>query len=99
MPYVRANPSTQQTNTNLVASVSNKGVYIEKIYISSDTELTITLSNATAHDVLWRQYVGARGGQWADVDMLSAWHEGLDYSTSGAGNVFIAVKYQYRGAG
>lgn len=100
MPYARANPSTQQTNTNLIAAVSGKMVRVKNIYMSSDTALTVSLENSTAHSVLWRQYVGSRGGsQPSDIHFLSAWGEGIDYSTSGAGNVFLMVEYEYLGKG
>jgi hypothetical protein len=106
MPWVRANPSTQQTNTALIAAVTNKGVRVKQVYISSDTELTVTLVNGATHDVLWRQYVGARGGQAIPLGekqktggMDNQWGEGIDYTTSAGGNVFLAVEYEYVGSG
>jgi hypothetical protein len=91
----RANPAAVQTNTALAPGVSGSVVYVEDIYVSSDTELTVTISNSVTHDVLWRQYVGARGGARFPAEFRSALSEGLDYSTSAAGNVFLLVNYRY----
>jgi acyl-CoA hydrolase len=102
MYTAQANPSTQQTNTQLVASQANRGIRVKWIYISSDTALTVTLegaSNATE----WRQYVAANGGSLVFLDdapgtqgtafIVLAESVDLDYSTSAAGNVFIKVGY------
>lgn len=90
----RANPSTQQTNTNLVPSRSGRFVNVEHIYLSSDTEMTVTILNADTHSVLWRQYVGARGGSAIPVRFKSAPGEGLDYTTSAIGNIYLQVEYR-----
>jgi len=99
MIYVRANPSTAQTNAALIAPVNNKGVHVHNIYVSSDTELTVTIVNSEAHTILWRQYVGARGGAVIPVDFWSTWHEGLDYTTSANGNVYLMVGFDWIGKG
>jgi hypothetical protein len=99
MIYVRANPSTAQTNAALIAPTNNKAVHVQTIYVSSDTEMTVTIVNSESHTILWRQYVGARGGAVIPVDFWSTWHEGLDYTTSDAGNVFLMVGFDYLGRG
>lgn len=101
MPFfvqARANPSTQQTNTNLVPAQANRSVHSESIYVSSDTAMTITLLNSESHTVLWRQYVGQRGGAVMPVKFLTKWGEGVDYSTSASGNVFILMEYSRVGS-
>lgn len=95
--HARANPSTQQTNTSLVAARSDRAVLLDNIYVSSDTAMTLTLVNGTTHDVIWRMYVGARGGANVPIGDMSAWGEGVDYTTSGAGNVFFDLRYTYTG--
>lgn len=95
MLITRANPSTQQTNAVFIPAKTNGLVKVRRIYLSSDTELTVTLVNSETHDVVFRIYVGARGGVAMPVNFWSAWGEGLDLSTSGAGNVYIAVEYLY----
>ncbi len=99
MSYIRANPSTAQTNTSLVASISGTIIVVKEIYISSDTEMVVTLLNADAHTVLHRIYVGARGGLVLPHQFFSAQGEGLDYTTSASGNVYLAVVYERRGKG
>jgi hypothetical protein len=95
----RANPSTAQTNAALVSAATNRGVQVSKIYVSSDTEMTVTIVNSETHDILWRQYVGARGGAVVPTLFWSAWNEGLDYTTSVDGNVFLLVEYHRIGRG
>jgi hypothetical protein len=97
--YVRANPSTAQTNAALIAPTTNKGIRVQSIYVSSDTELTVTIVNSESHTILWRMYVGARGGAVVPVDFWSTWHEGLDYTTSTDGNVFLMVGFDRIGKG
>lgn len=98
MRYVSANPSTQQTNTALLAAQSDRAVRIKEVYITSDTELTVSIVNSSGHEVLFRQYVGARGGLVIKLsDLWSAWGEGLDYTTSAAGNVYLLVGYEFTG--
>ncbi len=99
MSYSRANPSTQQTNTNIVASIAGTTIRIEEMYISSDTEMTVTLLNADAHTVLSRLYVGARGGVVLPHTYISAYGEGIDYTTSAGGNVYLAIEYYRYGKG
>lgn len=94
---VRANPSTQQTNTNLLPALENRQISVSGVFISSDTALTVTIVNSESHSVLLRQYVGKDGGLVLPIHFLSARHEGLDYTTSAAGNVFIIVWYDIVG--
>jgi hypothetical protein len=97
--YARANPSTAQTNAELVAAVTGKSVRVSSIYVSSDTEMTLTIVNSDAHTILWRQYVGARGGLVLPVGFHSSVGEGLDYTTGASGNVFVLVGYEFVGRG
>ena len=94
----QANPSTAQTNTALIPLTTGRHVKVSRVYVSSDTALTVSLVNSVTHDLLWRQYVGATGGSSAEYDFTSAISEGLDYSTSATGNVFLQVGYEYSGS-
>ena len=93
-----ANPSTAQTNTALVAADTARQLKVVGIYVSSDTALTVTLSSSASHTALLKQYVAANGGQVhisAPLPLaLPEWGEGLDYSTSANGNVWITVLYE-----
>ncbi len=95
LKHARANPSTQQTNTNIIALDVNSLVNVAFVYISSDTELTVTLLNSVAHTVIHRQYVGARGGQGTPVHLTTLWGEGVDFATSGNGNVYIDLEWAH----
>ena len=99
MSYLRANPSTQQTNTNLEPSISGTHCKISEIYVSSDTEMLVTLLNADSHTVLFRIYVGARGGVVLPHRFRTAVGEGIDYSTSTSGNVYMAIEFERIGKG
>jgi hypothetical protein len=93
--HARANPATTQTNTNLIAAKADAFVGVAHIYLSSDTEMTITLLNSETHSVVHRQYIGARGGESTPLTIRSIYGEGIDYSTSTNGNVFIDLEYAY----
>lgn len=99
MKVARANPSTTQTNTALIPARSGRYVNVLGVYISSDTEMEVSLVNSDTHDVVWKQYVGGNGGSFAGDGNQpltnSALGEGLDYSTSTNGNVFISVNWKY----
>ena len=97
MRTVQANPATAQTNAALIAPTTGRHVIVNRIYVSSDTAMTVSLVNSVTHDLVWRQYVGAAGGSSAQYDFTSATGEGLDLTTSAAGNVFILVTYAYSG--
>ena len=100
MNTVNANPSTAQTNTVLVAAVATKTVKVRSLYISSDTAMTVSIENSTAHSTfLAKLYVGADGGIAIGPDAIgdSMWTidgEGVDFTTSANGNVFIQVSYE-----
>ena len=100
MNVASANPSTAQTNTNLVAASSQKIVKVRTVFISADTAMTVTLENSTTHaTLLLRQYVDVNGGLAlgpGDIDesMWTLTGEGIDYSTSVAGNVYIRVGFE-----
>lgn len=93
----QANPSTSQSNTALITAKASRHIVIKAIYISSDTAMTVSLVNGTTHDLIFRQYVGATGGTFVPIDGLvsSKTGEGIDYSTSSNGNVYIKVLYGY----
>ena len=99
MQVARANPSTAQTDTSLIAAPGagwQTAVY--GIYVSSDTALTVTFEEGAT--TLWRQYVAAYGGELVmmpsskiplfDVSANTA----VTYTTSAAGNVYIHVIYE-----
>ena len=96
MRHASANPSTAQTNTVLVALAAGRQVKAKFVYISSDTAMTVTVLDSVGHNVLWRQYVAADGGSVAEGRELfkSIKGEGLDYTTSATGNVFLKVGYE-----
>lgn len=98
MQHEQANPSTTQTNAAFIAAKTGRWVKIHRIYVSSDTAMTVSLVNSEAHTLVWRQYVGATGGSSAEYDYTSAVSEGLDLVTSTNGNVFIKVSFDYSGA-
>ena len=96
MRHAQANPSTAQTNTVLVALAAGRQVKANYIFISSDTAMTVTILDSVGHNVLWRQYVPANGGsiiQGREI-IKSIKGEGLDYTTSATGNVFVKVGYE-----
>lgn len=93
MPFARANPSAASTNENLIPSRSGTRVKVRSVYVSSDTEMVLTIVNADTHTIVWRMYVGANGGAFIPVSFWSAMNEGLDYTTSATGNVMIIVEY------
>jgi len=95
--YAQANPSSAQTNTALVTARAARVAYLDSIYVSSDTAMTVDIVNSATHDLIWRQYVGATGGQMASGGALaeSIAGEGFDYSTSATGNVFLKISYHF----
>ncbi len=95
LKHARANPSTAQTNLNIIALDANSLVNIAFVYLSSDTEMTLTLLNSVAHTVIHRQYVGARGGQGVPVSITTAWGEGVDFTTSVDGNIYIDLEWNH----
>ncbi len=99
MSYIRANPATAQTNTALVPSISGTHCKVHEVYVSSDTEMLVTLLNADSHTVLFRIYVGSRGGVVLPHSFRTAPGEGIDYSTSTNGNVYLAVEFERIGKG
>ena len=95
LKHARANPSTAQTNQNIIALDANSLVNIPFVYFSSDTEMTVTLLNSVSHTVIHRQYVGARGGQGTPVHITTEWGEGVDYTTSVDGNIYIDLEWNH----
>jgi hypothetical protein len=77
-------------------------VILRGVFVSSDTEMQVSLVNSVTHDVVWSQYVGARGGsQVGGTGIHELRHsklgEGFDLTTSTNGNVFVSVQYGYNG--
>ena len=96
MRHAQANPSTAQTNAAFIALAAGRQVKVNYIFISSDTQMIVTLLDSVGHNVLWRQYVAADGGsiiQGREI-IKSIKGEGLDLTTSEAGNVFVKVGYE-----
>ena len=100
MPIAQANPSAPSTNTVLVPAVAGKLVKVKNIFFSSDTTMIVSLENSTAHATyLIKQYVIANGGLALGEEQIgnAYWTvpgEGVDYSTSAIGNVFIKIEYE-----
>jgi hypothetical protein len=92
--YTRANPTSQQTNAALIPAIPGQQIKVKNIYVSSDTELTITLVNSESHTILWRQYVGARGGVVSPCSWMTATGEGVDITTSASGSVYLMVGWE-----
>jgi len=98
MRYARANPSTAQTDTALIAAPpTGERIKVRSVFVSSDTAMTVTIEEGST--TLWRQYVAASGGSMAPPAVLP-WFESpttataMTYTTSVAGNVFMAVAYE-----
>ncbi len=100
MNIVSVNPSTAQSSTALVTADASKIVKIRNIFVSSDTAMTVSIENSVTNaTLLIRLYVDANGGLALGPDQLgeafwSIWGEGLDFSTSVNGNVYIKVGYE-----
>jgi hypothetical protein len=98
MQKATANPSTAQTNAALVAARDGAATKLRTVFISSDTAMTVSIVSSVDHALLWRQYVGATGGSYCESDYdlaVAPTDQGLDYSTSTNGNVFISVGFDY----
>ena len=100
MKILTANPSTAQTNTALQAAVTDRSFIVRGIFISSDTAMTVSIENSATHaTLLWKQYVAANGGvvlggTLAHELARTLPGEGIDYTTSANGNVFLVVMYE-----
>ena len=100
MSIAQVNPSTATTNGVLVPALAGKLVKIRNIYFSSDTTMIISLENSTDHGIyLIKQYVIENGGAALGEPQLGEayWSkpgQGVDYSTSAIGNVFIKIQYE-----
>jgi hypothetical protein len=95
MQRVEKNPSTAQTAAALIADPGDGWqVMVHKVYISSDTALTVSFTDGTSN---WIQYVGATGGEIIGKDgvvlLEGAASTALTYTTSVDGNVFLVVWY------
>ena len=100
MSTAQTNPSTATTNGVLVPAISGKLVKIRNIFFSSDTTMEVSLENSTTHATLIiKQYVIASGGLSLGEAQLGEafWSipgQGVDYTTSANGNVFIKIQYE-----
>ena len=100
MSIAQANPSAPATNTVLVPAIAGKLVKVKNIFFSSDTTMIVSLENSTSHATyLIKQYVIANGGLALGEEQIgnAYWSqpgEGVDYSTSAIGNVFIKIEYE-----
>jgi hypothetical protein len=100
MHHASANPSAAQTNAALVPAKAGRYVIVKGVFVSSDTEMQVSLVNSVTHSLVWTQYVRARGGsQVGGTPMHELRHtlqgEGMDLTTSADGNVFVTVQYGY----
>ena len=94
-----ASGSGAQTNTALIAADATRQLRVFGVYASSDAQIVLTLENSAGHEDLYIQYLAADGGQ-VNVSphmpfILPTWGEGLDYTTSGAANLWITVLYDF----
>ncbi len=100
MSIAQVNPSTATANGVLVPAVAGKLVKVRNIFFSSDTTMIVSLENSTTHATfLIKQYVIASGGLALGEAQLGEayWSnpgEGVDYTTSAVGNVFIKIQYE-----
>ncbi len=99
MNIATVNPSTAQTNEVLVAAITGKVMKIRNIFISSDTTLEVSLENSVGHGLIIKFYPAANGGLGLGRDQLddAYWslpNNGIDFTTSADGNVFIKIAYE-----
>ena len=103
MNVAQANPSTAQTNAALIALRASRFVKVRGVYVSSDTQMVVSLVDSVTHSLIWRQYISADGGQLIGGEKTtlltqSLIGEGVDYTTSTNGNVFLSVNWEYNDA-
>ena len=100
MSEAQVNPSAATTNGVLVPAIAGRLVKISNIFFSSDTTMIVSLENSTTHATfIIKQYVIASGGlALGEAQLGSAYWsrpgEGVDYTTSATGNVFIKIQYE-----
>ncbi len=95
MPYVSDDQSSAQTDTVLVAAPgANKYVIVDSVFVSTDTAQTVSFESGTS-TLKWRQYAAARGGHGLSYRNIFECdgNEALTYTSSAAGNVFVAIEY------
>lgn len=89
--------ASQETDRVLVAASADHKIRVHWIFFSTTTAMTVMLESGTSTR-LWEMYGDVNGGAAliGDPDMVlaeTAATEALTYTTSAAGNHFIAVGY------
>ncbi len=95
MPYASDDQSSAQTDTVLVAAPgANTHIVVDSVFVSTDTQQTVSFESGTT-TLKWRQYAAANGGHLVSYRNVFECdgNETLTYTSSAAGNVFVAVKY------
>lgn len=100
MSKARDTSATAETNTALVAAITDKILKIKSIYFSTDTATTFSLVNSATHDAIFGpMYVAATGGVHLGPDEIEGMYqttdgEGIDWNTSATGNTVVEVGYE-----
>lgn len=96
MAFASDSQSTAQTDKQLVAAPgAGKRIVVQSIFVSTDTAQTVSLESGTS-TLKWRQFAAANGGHTHagkpsfECDENAA----LTYTSSAAGNIFVAVHYE-----
>ena len=96
MPHASDAQSSAQTDTVFVpAPGAGNVIIIDSVYVSTDTAQTVSFESSTG-SLKWRQYVAVEGGHlssYRDLFQCNV-NETLTYTSSAAGNVFVAVSYR-----
>jgi len=96
MQYASDQASTAQTDTSLVtARGAGFKVVVDTLFFSSAVANTVTVESATTR--LWEAYVPANESiaiHVPDGIFEGGANEALTYTTTGAGNTFISIRYK-----
>ncbi len=95
MPFASDDQSSAQTDTSLVAAPgASKRIIVDAVFVSTDTQQTVSFESGNS-TLKWRQYAAANGGHLASYRNVFECdgNEALTYTSSAAGNVFVAVAY------
>ncbi len=86
--------SATQTDTELIAVQSGKRIAVYQLYVTSNTEVTVTFESGST--TVWKQFVAAGGGSvipFTGIEWFATNRsEALTYTTSGTADVAISVK-------